>query len=184
MFFGVNADIKYLADWINTFVSRNNRWLSPKFLIGESYGTTRVSGLALELQNRQWIINGVILVSATEIGIKREGPVEAANRIPYFAATAWYHNKLDSSLQAMPLTELLTDVETFTINQVIPAISKGGFIPAEEKQQIATQIAKYTGLSSSFVLQNNLDIPNDAFWKELLKIRLYRGTFRLTLQED
>jgi carboxypeptidase C (cathepsin A) len=104
LFFGVNADIKYLADWINTFVSRNNRWLSPKFLIGESYGTTRVSGLALELQNRQWMyLNGVILVSPTEIGIKREGPVEAANRIPYFAATAWYHNKLDSSLQAMPL---------------------------------------------------------------------------------
>jgi carboxypeptidase C (cathepsin A) len=170
LFFGVNADIKYLADWINTFVSRNNRWLSPKFLIGESYGTTRVSGLALELQNRQWMyLNGVILVSPTEIGIKREGPVEAANRIPYFAATAWYHNKLDSSLQAMPLNALLSDVETFTINKVIPAMSKGGFIPAEEKQQIAKQMAKFTGLSSTFVLQNNLDIPNDSFWKELLR---------------
>ena len=90
MFFGVNADIKYLAEWLNTFVSRNERWRSPKFLIGESYGTTRVSGLAHELQNRQWMyINGVILVSPTEIGIQREGPVEAANRLPYFAATAW-----------------------------------------------------------------------------------------------
>ena len=63
-FFGINADITYLADWLNTFVSRNNRWLSPKYLIGESYGGTRVSGLALELQERQWMyLNGVVLVS-------------------------------------------------------------------------------------------------------------------------
>ncbi|WP_414632500.1 S10 family serine carboxypeptidase-like protein, partial [Alteromonas australica] len=72
MFFGVNADISYLADWVNTFVTRNNRWRSPKYLIGESYGTTRVSGLALELQNRQWMyLNGVVLVSPTDIGIER-----------------------------------------------------------------------------------------------------------------
>ena len=78
-FFGVNADIKYLAEWLNTFVNRNNRFLSPKFLIGESYGTTRVSGLAHELQNSQWMyLNGVVLVSPTDIGIKRQGPVKAA----------------------------------------------------------------------------------------------------------
>jgi len=65
-FFGVNEDIKYLAEWINTFVTRKGRWASPKFLIGESYGTTRVSGLALELQNSQWMyLNGVVLVSPT-----------------------------------------------------------------------------------------------------------------------
>src|SRR5690606_33704517 len=88
-FFGTNADIQYLAGWINTFVTRNNRWLSPKYLIGESYGTTRVSGLALELQNSHWMyLNGVILVSPTEIGIERDGPVEIANRLPYFAAAA------------------------------------------------------------------------------------------------
>src|SRR5690606_29702359 len=63
-FFGVNADIKYLAEWINTFVTRKGRWASPKYLIGESYGTTRVSGLALELQSSHWMyLNGVILVS-------------------------------------------------------------------------------------------------------------------------
>ena len=71
-FFGVNADIKYLAEWINTFVSRMNRWASPKYLIGESYGTGRVSGLALELQNAHWMFfNGVILVSPTTLGIER-----------------------------------------------------------------------------------------------------------------
>ena len=104
MFFGVNADVKYLAEWVNTFVTRNERWQSPKFLIGESYGTTRVSGLALALQNQQWLyLNGVILVSPTELGIKREGPVEAANRLPYFAATAWYHKKLATELQQKDL---------------------------------------------------------------------------------
>ena len=88
-FFGVNADIKYLAEWLNTFVTRYNRWRSPKYLIGESYGTTRVSGLALELQNRHWMyLNGVILVSPTELGLERDGPVMAANRLPYFAAAA------------------------------------------------------------------------------------------------
>ena len=94
-FFGVQADIKYLAEWLNTFVTRKNRWLSPKYLIGESYGTTRVSGLALELQNSQWMyLNGVILVSPTEYRSGSEGPVEIANRLPYFAAAAWYHKAL------------------------------------------------------------------------------------------
>ncbi|WP_105255686.1 S10 family peptidase [Pseudoalteromonas sp. T1lg75] len=170
MFFGVNADIKYLAEWLNTFVSRHNRWRSPKFLIGESYGTTRVSGLALALQNSQWMyLNGVVLVSPTEIGIKREGPVEAANRLPYFAATAWYHKALDSELQALDLDELLPKVEEFTVNELIPAIAKGGFIGAEEKQRIVAQVARYAGVSPTYVENNNLDIPTSSFWKELLR---------------
>ena len=106
-FFGVNADIKYLAEWINTFLNRYKRWASPKFLIGESYGTTRVSGLALELQNAQWIyLNGVILVSPTDLGLERNGPVEAALRLPYYAATAWYHKMLPADLQQKDLTEM------------------------------------------------------------------------------
>jgi len=172
MFFGVNADVKYLADWITTFVSRNNRWRSPKYLIGESYGTTRVSGLSLELQNRQWMyINGVILVSPTDIGIKREGPVKAANRLPYFAAAAWYHKALDSSLQNRALLELLSEVEDFTINKYLPALAKGAFISDEERQTIAEQVAQYSGLSKQTVLRNNLDISPAYFWKELLRDR-------------
>jgi len=172
MFFGVNSDIKYLADWITTFVSRNNRWRSPKYLIGESYGTTRVSGLSLELQNRQWMyINGVILVSPTDIGIKREGPVKAANRLPYFAAAAWYHKALDGSLQNKALLELLPEVENFTINKYLPALAKGAFISDGEKQSIAEQVAQYSGLSKQTVLRNNLDISPAYFWKALLRDR-------------
>lgn len=170
MFFGVNADISYLADWVNTFVTRNNRWRSPKYLIGESYGTTRVSGLALELQNRQWMyLNGIVLVSPTDIGIERNGPVKAANRLPYFAAAAWYHNKLEPALQNKDLTELLPEVEDFTINTLIPALAKGGFIGETEKRDVLTQMARYSGLSEASIAQNNLDVSTAFFWKDLLR---------------
>jgi len=172
MFFGVNADIKYLAEWINTFVSRNNRWRSPKYLIGESYGTTRVAGLAKALQAQQWMyINGVILVSPTDMGIKRDGPVKAANRLPYFAAAAWYHGALASDLQVKPLLTLLAEVEQFTLKEYLPALAQGGFIEANEKQRIAKQLAYYSGLSVTAVINNNLDINNRFFWKTLLRDR-------------
>jgi carboxypeptidase C (cathepsin A) len=173
-FFGVNADIDYLAEWINTFVTRNNRWTSPKYLIGESYGTTRVSGLALALQNRQWMyLNGVILVSPTELGIKRDGPVVAANRLPYFAAAAWYHDKLDKELQDKPLEELLAEVEKYTIEELIPVMAKGGFVAQQEREDAAAMMSKYAGISEDFILQNNLDVSTRSFWKELLRDRGY-----------
>ncbi len=169
-FFGVQADIKYLAGWLNTFVTRKNRWLSPKYLIGESYGTTRVSGLALELQNSQWMyLNGVILVSPTEMGVNREGPVEIANRLPYFAAAAWYHKKLPAALQNMDLEEVLAEAEEFTINTVLPALIKGGFTSEEKKQEIASKMAYYAGIEEKVFLQNNLDVPFRYFWKELMR---------------
>ncbi|WP_286263949.1 S10 family peptidase [Thalassotalea atypica] len=172
MFFGVNADVKYLAEWITTFVSRNERWRSPKYLIGESYGTTRVSGLSLELQNRQWMyLNGVILVSPTDIGIKRDGPVKSANRLPYFSAAAWYHNALEQSLQDKKLLTLLNEVEDFTVNEYMPALAKGGFISAQEKQAIANKVSHYSGLAVEEVLNSNLDIATSYFWKELLRDR-------------
>ena len=115
VFFGVNADIKYLAGWLDTFVSRLDRWTSPKYIIGESYGTTRVSGLALELQQSHYMfLNGVVLVSPTELGIKRDGPVNDASYLPYYCATAWYHGMLGPELQAKDLEALLPEVEQFT----------------------------------------------------------------------
>lgn len=167
-FFGVNADIKYLAEWINTFVTRNNRWRSPKYLIGESYGTTRVSGLALELQNRQWMyLNGVILVSPTDLGVKRDGPVIAANRLPYFAAAAWYHKMLPAELQNKELEDMLVEVEDYAINKLMPAIAKGGFLSMAEKKEVAKKMAYYSALSEEAILSNNLDVPMSFFWKEL-----------------
>lgn len=169
-FFGVNADIAYLAEWLNTFVTRNNRWSSPKYLIGESYGTTRVSGLALALQNNQWMyLNGVILVSPTELGINREGPVEVANRLPYFAAAAWYQKKLGARLQQKPLVEVLEEVEKYTINELLPAMVMGGFLEADKKQAVAQKMSEYSGVDAQVFLSHNLEVPYPYFWKELLR---------------
>jgi carboxypeptidase C (cathepsin A) len=169
-FFGVTADIKYLADWLNNFVSRKNRWPSPKYLIGESYGTTRVSGLALELQNSSWMyLNGVILVSPTDLGIRRDGPIEAANNVPYFAAAAWYHKCLPPDLQQKDLSAVLPEVEDFTLNELIPALARGGFLDEQKKKDLATKIARYSGMSDKTILQFNLQVPAPFFWKELLR---------------
>ncbi|WP_299313632.1 carboxypeptidase [uncultured Aquimarina sp.] len=170
IFFGVNEDIKYLAAWINTFVTRNNRWRSPKYLIGESYGTTRVSGLALELQNNQWMyLNGVILVSPTEIGFKFDGPVEVANRLPYFTAAAWYHKMLPPELQNKDLLEVLPEAENYTINELLPALVKGGYLENSKKEEVITKMAYYSGLSKKTIRQNNLEVPKSYFWKDLLR---------------
>ncbi len=169
-FFGVNADIKYLADWLDVFVSRNSRWTSPKYIIGESYGTTRVSGLALELQNAHWMyLNGVILVSPTDLGIKRDGPVNDALSLPYYTAAAWYQKALPADLQQKDLSDILPEAEAFTIDELIPALAKGGFIDESKRKQIAAKMSRYSGLSEKIILQHNLAVPTQFFWKELLR---------------
>ena len=169
-FFGVKQDIKYLATWIDNFVTRNNRWASPKFLIGESYGTPRVSGLSLELQNSHWMyLNGVILVSPTTLGIERGAVAGAANFLPYYTAAAWFHEQLPADLQSKDLVEILPEVEAYTIDVLTPAISKGGYLPESEKKQVAATIARYSGLSEKVILEHNLRIPKTFFWKELLR---------------
>lgn len=169
-FFGVNEDIAYLARWIDTFVSRQGRWTSPKFLIGESYGTNRVSGLARRLQGSHWMfLNGVILVSPTGLGISRDGPVGAALSLPYYAATAWYHNQLPADLQTRDLYQILPEVEEFTVAEFIPALARGGSLPPEQRRAIAQRVARYSGLSEQAVLNHNLAVPTGFFWKELLR---------------
>lgn len=170
MFFGVNEDIAYLADWINTFINRKARWHSPKFLIGESYGTTRVSGLALELQEQQWMyLNGVVLVSPTDIGLERAGAVKQANRLPYFAAAAWYHKQLPESLQQKDLLQVLDEVEAYALDTYLPALARGNSLPKAQFDAVADKVAMYSGLSVNEVVQNNLDISTAYFWKALLR---------------
>ncbi|TYP71629.1 S10 family peptidase [Aquimarina intermedia] len=170
VFFGVNADIEYLSEWVNTFVTRNNRWRSPKYLIGESYGTTRVSGLALALQQKQWMyLNGVILVSPTEIGFEFDGPIEVANRLPYYTAAAWYHKKLPPALQQKDLLEVLPKAEQYTIHTLIPALVKGGTLAEKDRKLIIASMAYYSGISKTVIDQHNLEVPKAFFWKELLR---------------
>ena len=187
-FFGVNEDVAYLARWLDTFVTRQGRWTSPKFLIGESYGTTRVAGLAARLQGSQWMyLNGVILVSPTELGVERAGPVENALYLPYYAATAWFHEALDAQLQGRDLEQLLPEVEAFTIDELLPALARGGSLSSEDRQALAVRYARYSGLEVPVVLQYNMAVPTGFFWKELLRDQgftigrldsRYRGTDR------
>ena len=168
-FFGVNSDIKYLAKWINDFVNKYKLWISPKYLIGESYGTPRCSGLSLELQKAQTMyINGVVLVSPTGLGIDRDGPVSAALTLPYYAATAWYHKALDDDLLSRDLDDILPEIEKYTIEKFIPAISKGSFLSDSEKNDVAVIASRYSGLSAKDYLDHNLDVPTSYFWKKLL----------------
>jgi len=170
-FFGINADIKYLSEWLSTFVTRHNRWLSPKYLIGESYGGTRVMGLALELQNRAWMyLNGVIMVSPADYkSYSADNALSSGLNLPYMAAAAWYHNALPTDLQSKDLTDVLPEVEQFAIDDLLPALAKGGFITEEERDACATKMARYSGVSKDVILQHNLDLPTRFFWKELLR---------------
>ena len=169
-FFGINADIRYLSGWLNTFVSRNNRWESSKYIIGESYGGTRVMGLSLALQNQQWMyLNGVIMVSPADYKTFDDNPVSSALNLPYFAATAWYHKQLKPELQQKDLLDVLPEVEKFSINSLIPALAKGGFIDNEEKNVIAQKMSDFIGIPKKVILQQNLDLPTQYFWKELLR---------------
>ena len=174
-FFGINADIKYLAEWLNTFVTRNNRWRSPKYIIGESYGGTRVMGLSLALQNQQWMyLNGVIMVSPADYKVIRNGgPVSDAMNLPYYTAAAWHHKALPVELQNKDLLEILPESENYTINTLIPALAKGGYIGETEKNAVAKKMAYYSGLSEKEILDQNLVVPTGYFWKNLLKDKGY-----------
>jgi carboxypeptidase C (cathepsin A) len=113
--------------------------------------------------------NGVILVSPTTLGIERDGPVAAALKLPYFAATAWYHKALASDLQSKDLTDMLPEVEQFTMNELIPAMSKGSSLDDVKRKEITQKISRYSGLSEKVITQNNLDVSTNLFWKELLR---------------
>ena len=171
-FFGVNADINYLAEWIDNFVSRNNRWTSPKYLKGESYGTTRVAGLARRLQSSHWMFfNGVILVSPTGLGLEPPAmtPRSEILKLPYYAATSWYHNALEPDLQELDLYDILPEVEEFTIKEYLPAVAMGGFLDDDRRNSIAEKVARYSGIDKQHILNHNLTLPTSFYWKELLR---------------
>jgi len=169
-FFGVNQDIAYLSAWIERFITHYQRWGSPKILKGESYGTTRVAGLARRLQSAHRVfVDGVILVSPTAMGIERRGSAAAALLLPHYAATAWYHGQLDDELQSQDLEDFLPEVESFALDQYLPALMRGGFLDDPKRQEIAAQVARFAGVSQDFVLNNNLEIPITRWRKELLR---------------
>jgi carboxypeptidase C (cathepsin A) len=169
-FHGKLADIQSVGDFIHAYVNKKDRWASPKFIIGESYGTTRAAGLAASVQSRfQMYLNGVILVSATELDVERGPEVDAATSLPTKTATAWYHKHLVPDLQAKPLRTVLAESEAFAMGEYLTALVKGDHLADAERDAIAAKMARYTGLSKEFVLQANLRVSFDRHWKELLR---------------
>ena len=172
-FFGVQQDIDSVSDFIRLYLSRGGRWASPKFVAGESYGTTRAALLSRHLQDRFGIIvNGVILISVVlDFQTIRTGE---GNEMPFFTffpsytAAAWYHKKLSGDLASADLSKTLKEVEKWVTDTYIPALAKGRALPAEQRKQIVATMAKYTGLSDKFIERANLRIPPNEFEKQLL----------------
>lgn len=171
-FFGVKQDIDYLADWIALFLSRYERWSSPKYLIGESYGTTRVAGLAGVLQSTQNIfLNGVILQGNCGIGLNPSSSSDASAvfKLPSYTSAAWYHKKLSSDLQSKDLDDIFPQAVDFTLNEYLPAVTRGGSLSAAQKDAIAQKVSYYSGMPKQYILDHNLIVGSGAFWKELLR---------------
>jgi carboxypeptidase C (cathepsin A) len=171
-FHGVEPDIDSVAEFIRKFLTHEQRWRSPRFIAGESYGTTRAAGLSLDLFNNHGItLNGIVLVSAVldfstirfDVGNDKPYPLI----LPSYTATARFHRKLDQPLMGRALPDLLSEVEQFAAGEYTLALFKGDEIGDEEKRRVAQRLARYTGLSEEFVLRNNLRVPLSRFVKEL-----------------
>lgn len=170
---GFKKDISSVGDFIRLYTTRYNRWLSPKFLAGESYGTTRASGLSGYLQERHGLyLNGIILVSAvldfTTIDFQINNEVPYVVFLPAYAATAWYHRALK---ERPPLRSLLKEVEEFALGEYAQALLKGDALTKTERARVVEKMARYTGLSAKFIERSNLRINDQHFFKELLRER-------------
>jgi carboxypeptidase C (cathepsin A) len=172
-FHGFKKDIETVGDFIRLYTTRYNRWLSPKFLIGESYGTTRASGLSGYLQNRHGLyLNGIMLVSTvldfSTIDFTPGNELPYVLFLPTYAATAWYHRALRIR---RPLQKLMEEVREFAINEYAPALMKGDALPKRERAIILEKLVRYTGLSADYLERSNLRVPDYRFFKELLRSR-------------
>lgn len=170
-FHDFKKDIETVGDFIRLFTTRYGRWLSPKFLIGESYGTTRAAGLSGYLQERHGLyLNGIMLVSAVLDFSTLE--FEPGNDLPYvlflptYAATARYHGKVRSR---KPLKKFLAEVEKFAFGEYAAALSKGAALSKRQQTLIAEKLARYTGLGQEYIQQTNLRPVIFRFCKELLR---------------
>ena len=169
-FHGTMTDIQSLGEFIRLFTLRKDRWMSPKFLIGESYGTTRASGLAGYLVSAHQIyINGVVLVSMTGLNVNAGTDVGFATALPSQAATAWYHGQLAGNYQSMAIADYLAEVEAFAMDDYLRFLVKGDQFENAERDAVARRVAQYTGLTPEYVISANLRISTRRFWKELLR---------------
>ncbi len=172
-FHGVKEDIKSVGEFIRLYTTKNERWSSPKFLIGESYGTTRAAGLSGYLQNKHGMfLNGIMLVSS--ILDFQTARFTGGNDMPYilffptYTATAWYHKQLAPDLQS-DLQAALKESEEFALGEYASALLQGDALSDSDRQSVIKKVARLTGMTKEYVEQTNLRIQIFRFTKELLR---------------
>lgn len=173
-FHGFKGDIESVGDFIRLYTTRNNRWASPKYLIGESYGTTRAAALSGYLQDAMGMnLNGIALISSI---LNFEGARFArGNDLPYilflptYAATAWYHKRLPGDLQSLGVKKVFAEAEAFAGGEYATALMKGDSLPDAQRKEIARKVARLTGLTPEYVEETNLRINIQRFCKQLLR---------------
>ena len=172
-YYNFDADIESVGEFIRLYTTRNRRWSSAKFLIGESYGTTRAAGLAGHLQDRHGMyLNGLMLISS--ILNFQTARFTTGNDLPFitflptYTATAWYHNQLADDLQA-DLQKALTEAKAFAENEYSLALMKGSNLSDSERADIVAKLARYTGLSADYIEQTDLRVNIHRFVKQLLR---------------
>ncbi len=174
-FWGVKQDAQALAEFVRVYITRNKRWNSPKYLAGESYGTTRAAAMVKELQEGWGSIdlNGVLLISS--ILDFQTGDFTAGNDLPYmtflptYAATAWYHNALPNKAAYNNLEEFLQEVRNFALSDYASVLLKGDLAEPSHIDQVVDKLHQYTGLSKRYIRQTDLRINEFRFMKELLR---------------
>jgi carboxypeptidase C (cathepsin A) len=172
-FHGVQEDIESVGDFIRLYATRNKRWMSPKFLAGESYGTTRAAGLSGYLQQRYGMyLNGIILISS--ILNFQTAEFDTGNDLPYilylptYTAIAWYHKKLPADLES-DLPKAVAESREFAAHEYADALMVGDTLPAARRVEIAQKLSRLTGLSAEYIQRSNLRIEISRFDKELLR---------------
>lgn len=172
-FHGVQKDIESVGDFIRLWTTRYTRWSSPKYIAGESYGTTRAAGLAGYLQKDGMYLNGMMLISSIlNFGTAR---FDSGNDLPYilflptYSATAWYHKKLPADLQSLTLDQVASAAERFALGEYTEALMQGDRITDERRRDIVAKVSRFTGLSPEYVERANMRIRIDRFDKELLR---------------
>ncbi|MEM9414226.1 MAG: peptidase S10 [Planctomycetota bacterium] len=168
----VTGDIRSVGEFIRLWITENDRWRSPKFLAGESYGTTRAAGLSQHLQNEGIAVSGVVLVSAVlnfqTLRFDEGNDLPYALYLPTYTALAHYHGKLDADLADRELPELLDEVEVWARETYTPALMRGRELPANERAALIRDMARYTGLSEDLIDRSNLRVPQWRFGDALL----------------
>jgi carboxypeptidase C (cathepsin A) len=172
-FWGIDADGYAFAEFITTFLNKYGRWQSPKFLFGESYGTTRSAVLVNMLEQRAIDVNGVMLLSQIlNFDLSADTPyfnpgVDQAyeTTLPTYAATAWYHKKVPDAPK--DLKPFLDEVEKFALGDYAVALNKGADLPDAERNAVAEKLHRYTGLSVDYIKKADLRISGGEFTKNL-----------------